>query len=663
MVWGKKKKAISQALGSMVKSKFTTAQDANQESHERCYQCLRLLDGQIDRAGLDPELPEEYRVNMNITLPLVEQMQAMMAETLDPITAQPFVLEPAPLAELPEEVEADLRDAITRNLSQLLAQVDGDGEQLTNILGQMYQTTLQYQQDEADERAGRLTRVVNDKLQRSGFTEAFEDFLQNYNVYPTAFMKGPVAVMGRVKYWAGNMMQIKDEMKREVYNISPFDIYPSPNARSLNDCEYIIERVRYSSNDILDMIGLPGFDTNGISYVFEDLDSYRIPYTVGNNSDQRPDSDPETDTDDEDFRGFYDVLIYNGKVRGGDLASYGIEVEDERRWYEAELWVVDDIVIKAVLNPDELERRPYYCASVYHRPGELWGRSVVEVIKDAQLQCTAAGRALVRNMDFASGPIGEVESTRVIGDDDPTQIEPLTMRAVKPGMNGSPAYRFYTVPSLANELLSIYDKFSAISYQLVGVQPVAFGNMDGNSTLGRTSGGISMVMNQASKPIKKAMRRVESRVIEPLIQRFVDFEQMYNEDDTIKGDVNVSATGIRGLQEQEQQQGKLEWAIQSLAPFAQGVQIPPEYFMRILEKLLQSYGIDTTGLPNFAMQDAISQDLGSQGLDPVGSSGNGGPGIPQQPGSPVATTKLDGRSQNAVDTIASMNNMAGLSNG
>lgn len=656
MARSKKKEAISDALGGMVKRKFAEAQEANRESHERCHMCLRLLDGVIDTADDDPDLPEEYKVRMNITLPLVEQVQAMMAETLDPISSQPFVLEPAPLAQLPEDVEADLRDAITQNLEQILEQVGGDPGQLTSILGQMYQTTLEYQQDEAVERAERLTRVVNDKLQKSGFELVFEEFLQNYNVYPTSFVKGPVSIIGKVKRWEGNMMRVTEEMKRQVYNVSPFDMFPSPNARNLDECEYVIERIRHSSNDILDMIGLPGFDSDGIAYVFEEHDYFHIPYIVGARSEARPDTDEDTGAVINDYRGFYDVLVYNGKVRGADLVEYGIEVEDERRWYESELWVIDNIIIKAVLNPDELERRPYYSCSMYIRPGELWGRSVVELVKDAQLQCTAAGRALVRNMDFSSGPIGEVETTRVIGDDDPTQIAPLTMRAVKPSANGQPAYRFHTVPSLAQELLAIYDKFSSIAYQLVGIQPIAFGDTKGNATLSRTSGGISMVMNQASKPIKKAMRRAESRVLEPLIQRFVDFELMYNEDDTIKGDVNVSATGIRGLQEKEQQQGRLEWAMQSLAPFAQGVQIPPEYFMRILEKLLQSYGIDTKGLPNFALQDAMQRDLGAQGM---GGQGNATP----QPGSPVATTPLDGRNQNAIDTISSMNNPTGLNNG
>ena len=48
MAWSKKKEEISTALGDMVKAKFSEAQDANREPHQRCHDCLRVLDGEID---------------------------------------------------------------------------------------------------------------------------------------------------------------------------------------------------------------------------------------------------------------------------------------------------------------------------------------------------------------------------------------------------------------------------------------------------------------------------------------------------------------------------------------------------------------------------------------------------------------------------------------
>lgn len=660
MALSKRKQKISDSLGSMVKSRFSVAQQANQEPHQRCLECLRLLDGKVDTQDDDDhDEAEEFRVAMNITGPLVRGIHALLAEILDPILAQPFVLKPTPVVTLPDDVTADLRQAITDNIEQLITMTGGNDQQFANIINEMVATTIAYYNEDAETRANNLTPIISDRLVDGGFSEEFSDWLLNFVSYPLAILKGPVSELDKVKVWHGTMMGYETQLIRKVRNISPFDIFPAPHARDLNSCEYLIERQRLDSSQLLDLIGAPGYDSDGIASVLEDYERYIIDYMTGNgNGDgSAPDSDPETSGVLEYNDGYYDTLIYYGKIRGRDLVEFGVEVEDDRRFYEAEIWVVDQTVIKAVLNPDELERRPFYATNFYSTPGKLWGKSIVEIVRDAQIQCTAAGRALVRNMGFASGPMGEVDTQRVTGEDDPTLIYPMMMKPTKgSSISNNPAYKFWTVPSLAQELLGVYDKFSAIAYELIGIPRMAFGQTQGASTIGRTSGGVAMVMNQASKPIKQAMKRAEKKVIEPIIQRFTDFELMYNPDESLKGDVNVRASGVEGLQEKEAQEGKLEWALQTIAPFAQNVQIPPEYFMRLFEKLLEHNGISTKGLPNFALQDAVSQDMAS-------AQGGIAPETPAQPGGANPTAFLDGRSATAISTIGNMNNMSGLQNG
>ena len=86
--------------------------------------------------------------------------------------------------------------------------------------------------------------------------------------------------------------------------------------------------------------------------------------------------------------------------------------------------------------------------------------------------------------------------------------------------------------------------------------------------------------------------------------------------------------------------------------------------MRVLQQLLSTMGINTKGLPNLALQDAMSRDtniaaslLGEmQGGAPAGAVGGG---QPPSSGSD-ATQYLDGRSQGAINTINNMNNIAGV---
>ena len=333
------------------------------------------------------------------------------------------------------------------------------------------------------------------------------------------------------------------------------------------------------------------------------------------------------------------MLGFYGRIRGKALAMYGVEVEDERRFYEAEVWVLGDYVIKAILNPNDKGRRPFEVKAFSSTTGEMWGKSPVEIIRDSQRQCTVSGRALARNMEFASAPIGEVTARNVLGEDDPQEIYPMMMRAVSATTGGQTVYRFYSVPSLAGELMAVYDKFYRVGFDLLGIPPLAFGDTTGAATLGRTSGGVAMVMNQASKAVKQTMAAVERDITKPLIQKFVDEEMIFNPDPSIRGDVEVQVNGVRSLAEKEAKEGSLEWAIQSLAPFAQGVQIPPEVIMRLIRELFEQRGIDIKGMPSFDMIDAVRDDIADQGSPPPTAGG-------QDP-----TAQLDGRSQIAINQI------------
>ncbi|MBV5346557.1 MAG: hypothetical protein JZU63_14150, partial [Rhodoferax sp.] len=77
-----------------------------------------------------------------------------------------------------------------------------------------------------------------------------------------------------------------------------------------------------------------------------------------------------------------DALQYWGNVQGQLLRDWGMteeEIPDPLMDYAIEAWVVGTWVIKAVLNPDPLGRKPYYKASYEEVPGAYWGNSVADL--------------------------------------------------------------------------------------------------------------------------------------------------------------------------------------------------------------------------------------------------------------------------------------------
>ena len=636
----KKKREINDELASMVKQKYQIAADANREAHQRALDCLNQMKGTLFDTLVDEGYEHFRDIQMNITHPIVMGFKAMLAEILDPIMSQPFTLEPSPLVELPPDVAQRLRDAVRQRLPQLVQLAGGDQSKLMNIIDEFTSATRQYEFEAAQRAAERMTTSVRDKLLDADFEKEFNDWLYNFVVYPLAIIKGPFYVIDSKRKWGTFGLTFVDDMVMKVKNISPFDFFPAPKAKDPHTCPYVIERTRVHAGQLVDMASSDdGYDEEAIDLALEEYDRYIIPYNVGN-SKSSPDSDPDiSDADASKDDGYYDLLGFYGRIRGKALAMYGVEVEDERRFYEAEVWVLGDYVIKAILNPNDKGRRPFEVKAFSSTTGEMWGKSPVEIIRDSQRQCTVSGRALARNMEFASAPIGEVTARNVLGEDDPQEIYPMMMRAVSATTGGQTVYRFYSVPSLAGELMAVYDKFYRVGFDLLGIPPLAFGDTTGAATLGRTSGGVAMVMNQASKAVKQTMAAVERDITKPLIQKFVDEEMIFNPDHSIRGDVEVQVNGVRSLAEKEAKEGSLEWAIQSLAPFAQGVQIPPEVIMRLIRELFEQRGIDIKGMPSFDMIDAVRDDIADQGSPPPTAGG-------QDP-----TTQLDGRSQIAINQI------------
>ena len=636
----KKKREINDELASMVKQKYQIAADANREAHQRALDCLNQMKGTLFDTLVDEGYEHFRDIQMNITHPIVMGFKAMIAEILDPIMSQPFTLEPSPLVELPPDVAQRLRDAVRQRLPQLVQLAGGDQSKLMNIIDEFTSATRQYEFEAAQRAAERMTTSVRDKLLDADFEKEFNDWLYNFVVYPLAIIKGPFYVIDSKRKWGTFGLTFVDDMVMKVKNISPFDFFPAPKAKDPHTCPYVIERTRVHAGQLIDMAsGDDGYDEEAIDLALEEYDRYIIPYNVGN-SESAPDSDPDiSDADTSKDDGYYDLLGFYGRIRGKALAMYGVEVEDERRFYVAEVWVLGGYVIKAILNPNDKGRRPFEVKAFSSTTGEMWGKSPVEIIRDSQRQCTVSGRALARNMEFASAPIGEVTARNVLGEDDPQEIYPMMMRAVSATTGGQTVYRFYSVPSLAGELMGVYDKFYRVGFDLLGIPPLAFGDATGAATLGRTSGGVAMVMNQASKAVKQTMASVERDITKPLIQKFVDEEMIFNPDPSIRGDVEVQVNGVRSLAEKEAKEGSLEWAIQSLAPFAQGVQIPPEVIMRLIRELFEQRGIDTKGMPSFGMIDAVRDDMADQGL-PAPTAGGQDP-----------TAQLDGRSQIAINQI------------
>lgn len=642
----KKHQELVEELGKYVRDRFEIAKEVKREHYEILLDCLRQVRGELLACEtLDPDID----VNFNITSPIVKGIVGLIRDVFSNSIDNPFVIKATPQADLDEAMTKNVMQAVIAQLQSMPMMTPEMIEAAAAEQGQaLKNAAIQEQQKLANIAADKMNTVIQDRLVDADWIRQFGDFIYNFVVYPTAIMKTPAVSYKPWKRWNGSRVVVERKLIRGVENISPFDFYPAPNAQNVQDAEYVIEIRKCSRTDLVGYYSAPGFDGDGIKQVLTDYPSGWL-----ESREDGHDRSPEIDIDDnaigvdDDAQGFYDCVGFYGAIRGEILEEFGIEVGDPALSYEAEIWTINDIVIKAVLNPDPVGQRPFYVASFEPIPGAFWGECPVTRLRDVQRVCTATIVAMVRNMGLSSGVLGEVESDRVIDDEDVNVIMPNTIREVKSvmGMQGR-AYNFYTVPDISHQLLNVFERFMQYGYETIGIPRIAFGSSENIGSLGRTSGGVAMVLNQASKSVKFALRVLEENIIEPVVQSYIDYELMYSLDQTIKGDIRVYARGVSGIVEKETQESKLQWALQSLSAYVGMIDpetgrpvVPPAAIQRMLYQIMKVSGISTEGIfPDFDLQSAFTQDM--QSLNPMYQGGT-----------------IDGRNASAGQAIANQNSL------
>lgn len=638
----KKIKKLQDELASYVRHRFEEAKSAKAEEYERLKQCLQQVRGDDQCDSCD-----DVRVEMNITSPIVRGVVGLLRDVFSNSIDNPFVIKSTPIAELNDNAKELASDMLQRSLEEIGFIQGGMTKEQAADIGEELREALELESQETAERAAAAMNVlIQDNLRDADWVKEFGDFLYNFVVFPAAFMKAPCVKVTKQKDWEGNKMVIRDKIVRGVENISPFDIYPAPHAKTLDTAEFVIERRKMSKSELIDLYSVPGFHADGIEEVYTEYPGgYIEPYEDGEHGEEVTDDVDVGVGEHDSAQGFYDTIGFYGSIRGDILETFGMKVGDINRTYEAEIWMVNDIIIKANLNPDPLGRRPFFAASFEPIPGKIWGESPVSRLKGVHDVCAATIRALVRNMDYASGIQGEVDPERLVdSSDDPRLVQPNQIRLVDndPKYGGQPTYRYYTIPDISQNLMTTFERFQQQGYEIIGIPRVAFGSSQNLGTVGRTSGGVAMVLNQASKSVKFALRIVEENIIEPVIQSFIDYHLMFSSNPAIQGDIRVYARGVSGIVEKENKEQKLEWVVQSISGWVgrndeTGQPIVPGSAVRVLlAKLFESAGIDTEDIfPNYKLQQVM---------------GSAGASQPQT--QPLVDGQLDARSGAVMDAIA-----------
>ena len=552
---------------------------------------------------------------------------------------RPWVLKPMSVPEL----SPDINDKIVAAAAQQIAKAMNNGLPLDPadeilLVEALRDQTMEKLKQEARVKADRMADKMESQLIIGGFLDAMDAFIDDITTFPSAILKGPIVRKKKQLKWVPDpknpgkyTADVGDVLALEWERVSPFDVYPSPAAESIDD-GYLIQKHRMSREELTQLIGVDGYDDASIYSVLDDYGRDGLREWLTNDiaifdAEGKSTTQIATNTD-----GLIDALEFWGSVQGKRLIEWGMtkeDIPDPTKEYHINAWLIGQYVIKAVLNYDPLHRKPYYKASYEDVPGNFWGNSVCDLVRDPQLVVNAAVRAIVNNMGIASGPQVTVNLDRIAPGEDITQLTPwriwqTTNDPAAPGQ-GSKPIEFFQPDSRIQELMAVFQQFSQMADEYSGLPKYLAGDSAGGA--GRTASGLSMLMGNAGKSIKQVVANIDIGIMTPLLERLYDHNMMYSDDPDLKGDIHIQAKGAEALVTKDAAQLRRTEFLQATAnPIDMGI-VGVTGRAAVLREIAKGLDMDPDDVVP-AVEVLKAKQLAAQQPPPPP------PGAPPQPGGP-----------------------------
>ena len=463
--------------------------------------------------------------------------------------------------------------------------------------------------------AKKMEKKIHDQLQESGATTHLRSMAFEMALLGTGVMKGAFAVDKEYPNW--NEDGEYDPIVRtvpECDHVSIWDFYPDPEAKDMDEAEYVVQRHKMSRTQLRKLKTRPFFMNDGVQLAIDKGPDYVQKYWEMTMEDD--DTQPTSER--------WEVLEFWGFVDTKLLEEHGVEIPSELKDLDevnCNVWVCNDEVLRFVLNPFKPTRIPYYAVPYEHNPYSFFGVGIAENMDDTQTLMNGFMRMAIDNAAMSGNLIIEVDETNLVPGQDLSVYPGKIFRR----QGGAPGQAIFGTkfPNVAQENMQLFDKARVLADESTGFPSFAHGQT-GVQGVGRTASGISMLMSAANGSIRTVVKNVDDYLIRPLGKAFFAFNMQFDFDEDIKGDLEVHASGTESLMANEVRSQRLMQFLQVaqnpvLAPFAK-----MDYIIREIAK---SMDLDpdkvTNSMGDAAIQAEILKGFQAPAPQPAGPEGQG----------------------------------------
>jgi hypothetical protein len=476
----------------------------------------------------------------------------------------------------------------------------------------------------AEDAAFLMNRRVHDQLEDMRAGTTVRQSTWEKCTLGTGIIKGPLNKMQEYPDWdeEGNYTPQSEEIPN-LRHVSIWNFYPDAEATNQGNLEHVIERHRMSRSQLRALKAFRSFRASAIDEV---VNNYNPNYT---------NEDFENQLDENAHKvvsSKYEVLEFWGTVDVGLIEDLGIdlgfEIPEDVGELPVNVWICQNQILRLVMNPLVPARLPYYICPYEFNPYSVFGVGVPENMEDTQVLMNGFMRLAVDNAVLSGSVMLEVdESVMAPGQD--YKVETGKVFRKSGGAPNQKGVQSIVIQNTAQQNMQMFDVARRLADESTGIPSFSHG-MTGVQGVGRTSSGISMLLNAAAGTTKTVVKNGDDYWFEPIGQAMYYWNMQFKFDAKLRGDISAVAKGTKCLMEKEEksqhllQFAQVAFTYPALAPWVNAKEW--------LVQFTQSINLDVQDLLNrpdeAQVQAQIIQMAG-------GLQAGGSPAAPQTGGTPT----------------------------
>lgn len=566
-------------LGMHFKGLFDRYSSERMPTEQRYLRNLRQYLGEYDPEILNQLAPNRSRAYPRLTRVKCVSMLSRLMNLMFPGNEDNWELKASPSPEMSPESVAE---AVNKLMTELRA--TDPSLQLTQEIVEQAVRQL------SDDQAKQLSDLIKDQLMEIGGDQTHDWIAHNRRVvdsgikYGIGVLEGPYVRKIQESGWVvadtdpTGAITFKPQSRsiyKPQYDFLPvWDFYPDMTSRDLPGEGYFVRKI-FGRSKLRKLADRKDFSEKQIKAVI-------TAFPAGNYKTKSWETElrsmglsinAETTSNQSTGREKYEVIIWKGPVSAQKLVECGADVPDKMLAddVEAELWMVDNYIIKAEINAWRqlgIDMKQVHIFSFDEDDTSPVGQGLPQIVRDSQLSICAATRMALDNASVTCGPNLEVNTRLMRPDQDLTAV---TAHKIwyrdDDGLSAQfPAVRELKFDGHLNELQGLIKMFVDFAEMETFIGPSTGGDFQKQpSEPMRTAAGASMLRGDAALPFKDIVRNYDS-FTQSVIVSMVSFNKKFNPEQAPEGDYDVIARGATSLIAKEMRGMQIDALSQTLTP-------------------------------------------------------------------------------------------------